>query len=44
MKDGDVIIRAEETTEFATDEEESSKEVANESNMAVALLVNRSES
>ena len=43
-KDGDVVTRAEETTEFAT-EEEPAEEVANKSNIVVALLlVDRPES
>ena len=37
-KDGDVVTGAEETTEFAT-EEEPKEEVSDESNMAAALLV-----
>ena len=44
-KDGDVVTGAEETKEFATEEEESSEEVADESNMPAALLlVDRPES
>ena len=38
-KDGDMVPGAEETTEFATEEEESLEEVANNSNMAAALLL-----
>ena len=44
MNEGDVVIGAKETTEFAS-EEEPAEEVAEESNMAAALLlVDRPES
>ena len=44
-KDRDVVTGAKETMEFATEEEESAEEVADESNMAAALLlVDRPES
>lgn len=38
-KDGDVVTGAEEIKEFATEEEETSEEVADESNLAAALML-----
>ena len=38
-KDGDVVTGAEEVKEFATEEEESSEEVADECNVAATLML-----